>query len=79
MHKANFYWEEGQKQYWNAVNHVDKENEHIELRVVGIFETREPLDILGIKGRRLGFGHVGSCPAQILVWKTTGITIKKNR
>lgn len=80
VHKADFEWDElGRELYWSAVNHVDRENEHIELTVTGIFETREPLEILAYQGRRLGFGHLGSCPAQILVRTTTGITIKKNR
>jgi hypothetical protein len=79
LHKVNYEWDEqSQEHYAAAVNRVDRKNEHIRLTVIGLFETREPLTDLILKGRDNGFGHQNGIPGQILVKTVTNILIQKN-
>jgi len=80
VHRVSFEWDrDSRKAYRIAINSIDRHTEHVELTVIGVFETREPLDNLVRNGVRLGFGHLNESPAQILAKTVTGIAVRKNQ
>ena len=74
IHAVTFEWEESSRNLLSSMlARLDRRNEYILATVIGVFETRTPLDDLVVvdrahpKGNMMGFGLQGPHPAQILV------------
>jgi len=84
IHAVTFEWDETSRSALaGLLARIDPTREHILATIVGLFETRTPLDDLVVvnrahpEGNRLGFGPQGPHPAQILVKTIRNMRIEK--
>lgn len=78
IHKVDFQWDKRNRQrYANTINRIDHDRQYIELTVVGMFETRVPLNRLVSRGVQMGFGQAGYLPGQMLVKMIEDTVVEK--
>jgi hypothetical protein len=74
--------EEALNEFLALQRRVDRRTEHIQATVIGVFETRTPIDdLVKHDGHNPynGFGHMNAAPAQILVRTMTDMRIEDNK
>ncbi len=83
LHQTDLEWDEQSRdRLAHMIYSIDRQAEHIYATVVGIFETRVPLDRLvdeTAPSPDRGFGHMGGTPAQILVKTITDFRVERNQ
>ena len=53
-----------------------QQTQRIDVIVDGVVETRNPpYDLVGKQGQRIGFGHLGMAPAQIIVKRIVNVKV----
>jgi len=78
IHKVDFQWDKRNwNRYANTINRIDRDRQYIKLTVVGMFETRVPLNRLVSRGAQMGFGHTNFLPGQILVKTIEDIVVER--
>jgi hypothetical protein len=85
-HKVDFDWDTASAvALAGLLSRMDATTEEIHATVIGLFETRVPTDSLIVvtpahpEGRRVGYGHLGNNPAQIIVETVEDMYIQKKR
>lgn len=77
-HPIDFEWDQASWAAYNsAISKMDQKAEIIRATVVGLFESRVPINDLVYGGEPNGFGHLNGHPAQIVVKTMIDLRIEK--